>query len=69
MKVKVSSLGQRMFSSTPHVVRTSYGPGEQPSSGYAASAATEWPGISISGTIVMWRSFAYAMTSRIWSCV
>ena len=38
--------------------------GKQDSSGYAASAAYEWPGSSISGTIVTWRFFAYATISR-----
>ncbi len=47
-----------MSSETPQIVITSKGPGVQASSGYAASAATEWPGISISGTTVMCRAAA-----------
>ena len=35
------------------MVLTSKGPGVQASSGYAARAATAWPGISISGMTVM----------------
>ena len=53
----------------PHEVQTVYGPGPHPSSGYAASAARECPGISISGTTVTYRSAAYFTTSRTSSCV
>ena len=58
----MASSGQRMSSSTPQMVLTSKGPGVHASSGYAASAALEWPGISISGMMVTWRALAYATT-------
>ena len=43
--------------------------GCRPSCGYAVIAAWLWPGRSISGTIVMPRSAAYATTSRMSSWV
>jgi len=45
-----------MFWSTPQLVHTGIALPVLPSSGYAAMAAWEWPGISISGTIVTKRA-------------
>ena len=56
--VKVSYLGQKTSSKTPQVFPTSKGPPVQENSGYDAKAAKTCPGISISGTMVMWRSLA-----------
>ena len=54
---------------TPQVVITLSCWPVLPSSGYAAMAACECPGISISGTTFTCRAAAYATTSRISSCV
>ena len=57
--VNVASFpGQYTSSKMPHVVPTSNGPPVHEYSGYAARAAREWPGISISGTTLMNRSAA-----------
>src|SRR5207302_261704 len=49
-----------MFWSTPQLVHTGIALPVLPSSGYAAMAAWEWPGIAISGTIVPKRAPAAA---------
>ena len=47
----------------PHSVWTPNGPPVHDSSGYDASAATAWPGSSISGMTSIWRAAANAMIS------
>ncbi len=66
-------MGARTFGLTPQVSQTVRAAVSTtsvlPSSGYAAMAACEWPGRSISGTTVMCRSAAYATISRMSSRV
>ena len=49
MNVMVDGSALSRYGDTPHVVLGSTGSVVQPSSGYAAMIACEWPGISISG--------------------
>jgi hypothetical protein len=59
IKRSVSSFpGHYTSALTPHSVRGLKSSARHPSSGYAATAATAWPGISIPGTIVISRARA-----------
>ncbi len=64
-KSKTSSWTPNTVSQTPQRVHTSSRrAGSFPSSGWAASAARTWPGISISGTTRTPRAAAYRTRSR-----